>query len=111
MENDYYTNNTCNSKYKNNEKYSEDEINIMTMHSSKGLEFEAVFVIDVIQGVIPTSKAVLTKDYEEERRVFYVAITRAKKYLYVYSVMENLGCKVEESIFMQEIVKSVWTFI
>lgn len=107
VENDCHTNNTCNSKYKNNEKYSEDEINIMTMHSSKGLEFEAVFVIDVIQGVIPTSKAVLTKDYEEERRVFYVAITRAKKYLYVYGVMENLGCKVEESIFMQEIVKSV----
>ena len=43
-------------------------------------------------------------DYAEERRLFYVAITRAKKYLNIYCVSENLGCYVEPSIFMKEVM-------
>lgn len=82
----------------------EHGINIMTMHSAKGLEFKAVFVIDVNQGVIPTSRAVREKDFEEERRVFYVALTRASENLNVYGVMESLGYPVELSMFIEEMM-------
>lgn len=84
------------------EKIPTDNIKIMTMHSAKGLEFEAVFIVDVNQGIIPTSKAVRNRDYEEERRVFYVAVTRAKKILGVYAVTESLGCRAEPSMFLNE---------
>ena len=69
-----------------------NRINIMTMHGSKGLEFKAVFIVDANQGIIPTSKALRERDFEEERRLFYVAITRAIDYLNVYAVEERLGC-------------------
>lgn len=58
-----------------------NRINIMTMHGSKGLEFKAVFIVDANQGIIPTSKALRERDFEEERRLFYVAMTRAIDYL------------------------------
>ncbi len=86
------------------ENIEEDNIKIMTMHSAKGLEFEAVFIVDVNQGIIPTSKAVRNRDYEEERRVLYVAVTRAKKILGLYAVTENLGCRVEPSMFLNEVI-------
>ena len=57
----------------------------MTMHSSKGLEFETVFIVDVNEDITPHKKALLPEDIEEERRLFYVALTRAKKYLYIFS--------------------------
>lgn len=79
-------------------------VHILTMHSAKGLEFEAVFIVDVNQGVIPTSKAVRKEDFEEERRVLYVAVTRAKSVLGIYAVTESLGCKVEPSMFLNEMV-------
>lgn len=47
-----------------------NRINIMTMHGSKGLEFKAVFIVDANQGIIPTSKALRERDFEEERRLF-----------------------------------------
>lgn len=75
-----------------------NRINIMTMHGSKGLEFKAVFIVDANQGIIPTSKALRERDFEEERRLFYVAITRAIDYLNVYAVEERLGCPIEVSM-------------
>ena len=79
-------------------------INIMTMHGSKGLEFKAVFIVDANQGIIPTSKALRERDFEEERRLFYVAITRAIDYLNVYAVEERLGCPIEVSMFVEEML-------
>ena len=61
---------------------------LTTMHSSKGLEYEVVFVMDINEGVTPHKKAVKEADLEEERRLFYVAVTRAKTYLFLYSVKE-----------------------
>ena len=81
-----------------------NRINIMTMHSSKGLEFKAVFIVDANQGIIPTSKALRERDFEEERRLFYVAITRAIDYLNVYAVEERLGCPIEVSMFVEEML-------
>ena len=81
-----------------------NRINIMTMHGSKGLEFKAVFIVDANQGIIPTSKALRERDFEEERRLFYVAITRAIVYLNVYAVEERLGCPIEVSMFVEEML-------
>ena len=81
-----------------------NRINIMTMHGSKGLEFKAVFIVDANQGKIPTSKALRERDFEEERRLFYVAITRAIDYLNVYAVEERLGCPIEVSMFVEEML-------
>lgn len=77
-------------------------VNIITMHGSKGLEYRVVFIVDANQGIIPTSKAVRDKDYEEERRVFYVAVTRAMEELNIYCVKESLGCRMEVSVFIDE---------
>ena len=77
---------------------------ISTLHSAKGLEYERVFLIDVNDGVIPYKKAVKTEELEEERRMFYVGMTRAKKYLHVFSVekMYNKDSKVSDFILPLE---------
>ncbi len=99
-----------NSEGQNFDKKSSGEggtnnrINIMTMHGSKGLEFKAVFIVDANQGIIPTSKALRERDFEEERRLFYVAITRAIDYLNIYAVEERLGCPIEVSMFVEEML-------
>ena len=56
-------------------------VTLTTMHSAKGLEYEVVFVMDVNEGVTPHKKAVKEADLEEERRLTYVAVTRAKEKL------------------------------
>ncbi len=58
------------------------KVNLMTIHRSKGLEFKVVIIIGVNEGIIPTSN--YTKEtLDEERRLLYVAITRAKEILYL----------------------------
>ena len=57
----------------------ENKVQLMTIHSAKGLEFEDVFVIHANEGEIPHQKAEKKDEIEEERRLFYVALTRAKK--------------------------------
>ena len=59
-------------------------VNLLSVHASKGLEFEAVFVIDLMDGRFPNHKLVSKGgSIEEERRLFYVALTRAKERLYL----------------------------
>jgi len=81
-----------------------DGVSLITMHSAKGLEFEVVFVIDVLEGVVPHQKAVMESDIEEERRMFYVALTRAKDYLHVYYPKERFAKKTLVSRFVCEIL-------
>lgn len=60
------------------------EVSLMTVHASKGLEFDAVFVTGLEQGLFPSLReSDSTRDNEEERRLFYVAITRARKFLFL----------------------------
>lgn len=59
----------------------EDTVNLMTFHSAKGLEFEACFLIGLENKIIPHERSIAEKRLEEERRLMYVAITRAKKHL------------------------------
>ncbi len=80
-----------------------DSVQIVTMHSAKGLEFEAVFLPDVNEGVTPHKKAVLAADLEEERRLFYVAMTRAMNRLYLFSSKERYNKTVSRSRFLDEI--------
>ncbi|WP_125140926.1 ATP-dependent helicase [Clostridium transplantifaecale] len=80
----------------------EDAVTLATMHGSKGLEFKIVYILDANEGVTPHSKAALDEDIEEERRLFYVAMTRAKERLHVYAVKERYHKKVEISRFVEE---------
>lgn len=80
-----------------------DSVTIATIHSSKGLEFPVVFIVDVNEGITPHKKAVLPLDIEEERRLFYVAITRAKDYLYVLSTRERYNKTMDPSRFVEEL--------
>lgn len=80
----------------------ETGVTLSTIHSSKGLEYRIVFVIDVNEGVIPHHKAVLPADIEEERRLFYVAMTRAKERLHLCAVRERYHRKQEISRFVRE---------
>ncbi|WP_077611531.1 ATP-dependent helicase [Clostridium sp. Marseille-P2415] len=75
---------------------------LMTMHSSKGLEYRIVYILDANEGVTPHHKAVLPANMEEERRMFYVAMTRAKERLHVNYVRERYGKKQEVSRFVRE---------
>lgn len=75
---------------------------LMTMHSSKGLEFQVVYIMDANEGITPHRKAMLDADMEEERRMFYVAMTRAKDRLHVYYVKERYGRRQEASRFIGE---------
>jgi DNA helicase-2/ATP-dependent DNA helicase PcrA len=60
-------------------------VRLMTMHSSKGLEFDIVYIIDAVEGINPYKKAKTSAELEEERRMFYVAMTRARHELNIYA--------------------------
>lgn len=84
-------------------------VTLSTMHSAKGLQFKSVFIIDANQGVTPYKKAVLDKDIEEERRLFYVGMTRAIEDLTICSVKELHNKEVEVSQFVMEAGLSLGT--
>ena len=82
----------------------DEKIQLMTMHAAKGLEFRAVFIIHANEGDIPYQKAKSVKNLEEERRLFYVGMTRAKEELLISYYVENNGNRVERSRFVDEIL-------
>lgn len=79
------------------------KVKIMTMHSSKGLEFDNVFIPDVNEGNIPHFKEFSKELMEEERRLMYVAMTRAKSGLFVLSVKSKNETNINPSVFYKEI--------
>jgi len=79
-------------------------VTLSTMHSAKGLEYRIVFVIDANEGICPHHKASLPADIEEERRLFYVAMTRAKERLHLCAVKERYHRKQEISRFVRECI-------
>ena len=75
---------------------------ISTLHASKGLEYENVYILNVNEGSIPYRKAVLAEALEEERRLFYVGMTRAKKKLTLCYVKRQYEKEREPSRFLEE---------
>ncbi|MCC8028509.1 MAG: ATP-dependent helicase [Lachnospiraceae bacterium] len=81
-------------------------IRLSTLHASKGLEFDTVFIVDVNEGIMPYKKAVLEQDLEEERRMFYVGMTRAKNRLYLLQSGQIHNKETAPSRFLEECVRA-----
>ena len=80
-----------------------DSVSLATLHSAKGLEYSIVFIVDVNEGIMPYKKAALPVELEEERRMFYVGVTRAKDRLHLYCSGKINGKEAEPSRFLEEI--------
>ncbi|OPX89472.1 MAG: putative ATP-dependent DNA helicase YjcD [Pelotomaculum sp. PtaB.Bin104] len=94
------------------ENKTEGKVQLMTVHSSKGLEFPVVFLINCTTGHFPSKKAATLEEIEEERRVFYVGMTRARERLYISGYEEKerrisgfvseSGCLAEKTTGVQD---------
>lgn len=81
-----------------------DSVTLTTMHAAKGLEYSYVFIMDAVENVTPHKKSIKDNNVEEERRLFYVAVTRAKYGLYVYVPQKMYGRRSTTSRFVQEML-------
>lgn len=79
-------------------------VRLMTMHASKGLEFDSVYLPDVNRGKIPRGSKLSQEEMEEERRLFYVAMTRARKELHILYVGGEKDHTLQPSVFLEPIV-------
>lgn len=86
-------------------KENPNAVSFMTMHGAKGLEFHTVFIIGANEGISPYKKAETKAELEEERRMFYVAMTRAKKRLVITYTKEKNGKRIDPSRFVSELLK------
>jgi len=64
-------------------------VSLMTVHSAKGLEFPFVFIAGVEDGLFPHAKSMLGRELEEERRLFYVALTRAQRHVTLFEALSR----------------------
>ena len=81
-----------------------NKVTLMTVHSAKGLEYDRVILLDVLDGILPAADPKEPEDqklYQEERRIFYVAMTRAKDHLFLFSCLDR------ESSFIRELQKDL----
>ena len=84
---------------------SEESVTLMTLHSAKGLEFPVVFLVGMEEGIFPGNKSIgEPKELEEERRLFYVGITRSKQFLY-------LTCAKKRTIFGSTSYNAISRFV
>ncbi len=86
----------------------QDAVSLMTIHASKGLEFDAVFIAGMEQGLFPSIRQNdSTRDEEEERRLFYVALTRARKRLYLSYAHERMKYGSREYAIPSEFLEDI----
>lgn len=87
--------------------WGKDTVKLMTIHSAKGLEFPVVFVVDLAENIFPlTKKMASQKEIEEERRICYVALTRAQKKLYLLYPKRRYGRYQKPSRFLVDMFKT-----
>jgi DNA helicase-2/ATP-dependent DNA helicase PcrA len=90
-----------------NELSEGEGVNLLTVHASKGLEFPEVYVVDLVDGRFPNRK--MMSSIEEERRLFYVAVTRAKDKLYLslakYDKMKKIDYKPSQFLHEAGLIK------
>ena len=79
-----------------------DGVHIITMHACKGLEYPVVFLPDCNEGKIPHKKATILEEIEEERRMFYVAMTRAKEHLEILYIEDEMKKHLQRSRFLEK---------
>jgi len=91
----------CDKDRQNNKA---DGVHMLTMHGSKGLEYKIVLVMDACEGIIPYNKSILDEQIEEERRLFYVAMTRAKEKLYLLYPKQRYNKDTTRSRFIEELL-------
>lgn len=92
---------------------SQGKIILSTIHSSKGLEYDRVYMLDMVQGILPSSKELKINNaepkeiavYEEERRLYYVGMTRAKNKLHIFTFSDTQTSDFSKTVF--DIKKSV----
>ena len=89
-----------------NMKDERNSLSLMTVHASKGLEFDAVFITGLEQGLFPSQREG-ERDEEEERRLFYVAVTRARKHLYVSYARERMKYGSRDSALPSEFLADI----
>ncbi len=101
------------SLYKEELEDEDDAVNLLTIHKSKGLEFTAVMIIDLAEGCLPSFRSTTPKEIEEERRLMFVAATRAKDYLFMLypqnQIINGQSKYVKISRFIKEIDPSLIT--
>lgn len=85
--------------------YGQNDSNVVlsTIHGAKGLEFDTVFLIDIVDEEIPGSNNASDAELEEERRIFYVGMTRARENLYIFAFKERNNTDYDISPFINEI--------
>ena len=87
---------------KDDNKSINESITLLTFHMSKGLEYKIVFIIDANEGLVPHKKSIKLGDIETERRLFYVAMTRAKYNLHIFFTVRRFGKNYKASRFIVE---------
>ncbi|MZQ75400.1 MAG: UvrD-helicase domain-containing protein [Peptoclostridium sp.] len=90
---------------KTRKKNSSDCVTFTTMHGAKGLEFKRVYVIGAVEGILPHEKGLDSGILEEERRLFYVALTRAKDSVLISAPKVKYGKPSQESRFLEELLE------
>ena len=91
------------NRKRENRENSHHGVQLMTLHSAKGLEFQEVYILDCVDGSIPHKKSKTPAAMEEERRLFYVGITRASEHLTIYAPKMIGKRAVRPSPFLEEI--------
>jgi len=87
------------------DKNVDHSLRIMTIHGSKGLEFDEVWILNCNEGIFPSGKNLTEEEVEEERRIFYVAMTRAKKKLHLCYLKGTEDNRMECSRFIKGLIK------